>query len=194
MVGMSGNEQENDLLAGLDAFLAEHEAELIEFRRDLHAHPELAFNEHRTTRRVALRLAAAGLRPVILPKGTGLLVDIGSEQVPYTERPVVALRADLDALPMMDDKDVPYRSTVPGASHACGHDVHTTVLLGAGLFLAEQAAAGYLPGQVRLIFQPAEEVPGGALDVVAAGGIASVQRVFALHCDQRLDVGKLGTR
>ena len=189
---MADNEQGNDLLAGLDAFLAEHEAELIEFRRDLHAHPELAFNEHRTTQRVALRLAAAGLRPVILPKGTGMLVDIGSEQVPYTDRPVVALRADMDALPMADDKDVPYRSTVPDVCHACGHDVHTTVLLGAGLFLAEQAAAGQLPGRVRLVFQPAEEAAGGALDVLAAGGMASVGRIFALHCDPRLDAGQLG--
>jgi len=194
MVGMAGNEQDNDLLADLDVFLAEHEAELIEFRRDLHAHPELAFNEHRTTRRVALRLAAAGLRPVILPKGTGMLVDIGSEQVPYTERPVVALRADMDALPMTDDKDVPYRSTVPNVCHACGHDVHTTVLLGAGLFLAEQAAAGALPGRVRLVFQPAEEAAGGALDVLAASGMASVGRIFALHCDPRLDAGQLGVR
>src|SRR4051794_5929320 len=194
MVGMAGNEPGSDLLADLDAFLAEHEAEFIEFRRDLHAHPELAFNEHRTTRRVALRLAAAGLRPVILPKGTGLLVDIGSEQGPYTERPVVALRADMDALPMADVKDVPYRSTVPDACHACGHDVHTTILLGAGLFLAEQAAAGLLPGRVRLVFQPAEEAAGGALDVLAAGGIASVGRIFALHCDPRLDAGQLGVR
>src|SRR3989440_9695131 len=194
MVGMAGNEQDNDLLADLDVFLAEHEAELIEFRRDLHAHPELAFNEHRTTRRVALRLAAAGLRPVILPKGTGLLVDIGSEQVPYTQRPVVALRADMDALPLTDDKDVPYPSTLPGACHACGHDVHTTVLLGAGLFLAEQAAAGVLPGRGRLIFQPAEEAAGGALDVLAAGGVAAGGRVFALHCDPRLDAGQLGVR
>src|SRR5713226_2177590 len=113
-----------DVPAELDEFLAAHEAELIEFRRDLHAHPELGYHEHRTTRRVALRLAAAGLRPVILPKGTGMLVDIGSEQVPYTERPVVALRADMDALPMTDGKDVPYRSTVPNVCHACGHDVH----------------------------------------------------------------------
>src|ERR1700734_1785025 len=79
----------NDLLADLDVFLAEHEAELIEFRRDLHMNPELAFGEHRTTRRVALRLAAEGLRPVILPKGTGLLVDIvppnDAEQNPSPE-------------------------------------------------------------------------------------------------------------
>ena len=174
----------------------EHEDELIEFRRDLHAHPELANAEHRTTRRVALRLAAAGLRPVILPKGTGLTVDIGTldEQDAYTDRPVVALRADLDALPMTDEKDVPYRSTVPGACHACGHDVHTTVLLGTGLYLSEQSAAGLLPGRVRLIFQPAEEGATGALDVLAAGGIASVGRIFALHCDPRLDAGQLGVR
>src|SRR5690348_17502679 len=194
MVGMAGNEPGTDLLADLDAFLAEHEAELIEFRRDLHAHPELAFAEHRTTRRVALRLAAAGLRPVILPKGTGLLVDIGSEQVPHTDRQVVGLRADMDALPMTDVKDVLYRSTVPDACHACGHDVHTTVLLGTGLFLAEQAAAGVLPGRIRLIFQPAEESAGGALEVLAAGGMASVGRIFALHCDPRLDAGQLGVR
>ena len=184
----------NDLLADLGEFLAEHEAELIEFRRDLHAHPELANAEHRTTRRVALRLAAEGLRPVILPKGTGLIVDIGSEQDSDAERPVVALRADLDALPMTDEKDVPYRSTVPGVCHACGHDVHTTVLLGAGMFLARQAAAGLLPGRVRLVFQPAEEGVGGSLDVLAAGGIASVGRIFALHCDPRLDAGYLGVR
>ena len=179
-----------DMPGELDEFLAAHEAELIEFRRDLHAHPELGYHEHRTTRRVALRLAAAGLRPVILPKGTGMLVDIGTA----TDGPLVALRADLDALPISDEKQVPYRSTVPNVCHACGHDVHTTVALGAGLFLARQAAAGRLPGRVRLIFQPAEEVPGGALDVLAAGGIASADRIFAVHCDPRLDVGKVGTR
>src|SRR5713226_4691244 len=182
---------DRDMADDLDAFLAAHEAELIEFRRDLHAHPELGYHEHRTTRRVALRLAAAGLRPVILPKGTGMLVDVGNGA---HDGPLVALRADLDALPISDEKQVPYRSTVPNVCHACGHDVHTTVALGAGLFLARQAAAGRLPGRVRLIFQPAEEVPGGALDVLAAGGIASADRIFAVHCDPRLDVGKVGTR
>src|SRR2546421_2143487 len=107
MVGMAGNEQDNDLLADLDVFLAEHEAELIEFRRDLHAHPELAFNEHRTTRRVALRLAAAGLRPVILPKGTGMLVDIGSGQGSYTQPPVVAPPARMDAPPLTGRQGLP---------------------------------------------------------------------------------------
>jgi amidohydrolase len=182
---------DRDIPGELEEFLAAHEAELIEFRRDLHAHPELGYHEHRTTRRVALRLAAAGLRPVILPKGTGMLVDIGSEA---DGGPLVALRADLDALPVSDEKQVPYRSTVPNVCHACGHDVHTTVALGAALFLARQAAAGRLHGRVRMIFQPAEEVPGGALDVLAAGGIASADRIFALHCDPRLDVGKVGTR
>src|ERR1700733_15168303 len=188
--------EETDLAADLGAFLARHEDELIAFRRDLHAHPELANAEHRTTRRVALRLTAAGLRPVILPKGTGLTVDIGTlnDQDAYADQPVVALRADLDALPMTDEKDVPYRSTIPNACHACGHDVHTTVLLGTGLYLAERAAAGALPGRVRLIFQPAEEAASGALDVLAAGGIADVGRIFALHCDPRLDAGQLGVR
>jgi amidohydrolase len=181
----------HELPEELDEFLAAREDELIAFRRDMHAHPELGYHEHRATSRVAMRLAAAGLRPVVLPKGTGLIVDIGDER---SGGPLVALRADLDALPITDEKNVPYRSTVAGACHACGHDVHTTVLLGAGLFLADQASAGTLPGRIRLIFQPAEEVPGGALDVMAAGGIASVDRVFALHCDPRLDVGKVGTR
>jgi amidohydrolase len=182
---------EHDLEGELDAFLAGHEAELVEFRRDLHAHPEVGYHEHRTTQRVALRLAAAGLRPAILPKGTGLTVDIGGG---LADGPVVALRADLDALPISDEKNVPYRSVIAGACHACGHDVHTTILIGAGLFLARAAAAGALPGRVRLIFQPAEEVPGGAIDVLSAGGIASVDRIFALHCDPRLDLGKIGTR
>src|SRR5262244_2217922 len=181
----------HDLPEELDHFLATREEELIAFRRDLHAHPELGYHEHRTTSRVSLRLAAAGLRPVIMPKGTGLIVDIGDVSAGTS---LVALRTDLDALPINDEKNVPYRSTVPNVGHACGHDVHTSVLLGAGLFLAGQAAAGALPGRVRLIFQPAEEVPGGALDVMAAGGIASVDRIFAVHCNPRLDVGKVGTR
>ena len=179
----------HDLRAQLDVFLAEHEAEMIAFRRDIHANPELAYAEYRTTRQVAERLTRAGLRPVPLPKGTGLLVDVGPD-----DGPTIGLRADIDALPLADEKDVPFRSTVPGACHACGHDVHTTVLTGTGIFLAQQAAAGVLPGRVRLIFQPAEELPGGALDVLSAGGLTGVDRVFALHCDPAIEVGHVGLR
>jgi len=182
---------EHDLVGELDSFLGDHQGELIEFRRDLHAHPEVGYSEHRTTRRIALRLEAAGLHPAVLPKGTGVIADVGG--LPEDE-PAVALRADIDALPIADEKSVPYRSLNAGACHACGHDVHTSILLGAGLFLARAAAAGALPGKVRLIFQPAEEVAGGALDVLAAGGISSVDRVFALHCDPRLDAGRIATR
>jgi len=183
MVGMG-----DDLTAALDAFLARYETELIGFRRDLHAHPEPANAEHWTTRVVADRLAGAGLRPALLPRTTGLYADIGPGG------PRVALRADLDALPMNDEKGVPYRSAIAGMCHACGHDVHTAMLVGAGLFLAERAAVGLLPGGVRLIFQPAEETGSGAKDVIAAGALDSVGRIFALHCDPRLDAGLVGVR
>jgi amidohydrolase len=183
MVGMG-----DDLTEALDAFLARYETELIGFRRDLHAHPEPAYAEHRTTRQVADQLAGAGLRPVLLQESPGLYVDIG----PGESR--IALRADLDALPMHDEKGVPYRSTIPGMCHACGHDAHTAMLVGAGLFLAERAASGLLAEGVRLIFQPAEEAAGGAKSVIAAGVLDSVGRIFALHCDPRLDVGLVGVR
>jgi amidohydrolase len=182
---------ESDLVGELAAFLQDYQPELVEFRRDLHAHPEVGYAEHRTTRRIAMRLEDAGLRPSVLPKGTGVLCDIGGTG---DDAPAVALRADIDALPIADEKSVSYRSLNEGVCHACGHDVHTSILLGTGMFLAQAAAAGALPGKVRLIFQPAEEVPGGALDVLAAGGISSVDRIFALHCDPRLEVGTVGTR
>ncbi|PWV44811.1 MULTISPECIES: amidohydrolase [Nocardiopsis] len=181
--------QGRDLPEQLTAFLARHERELTGFRQDLHMHPELAFAEHRTTGRLAERLRQAGLAPRTLPRGTGLICDIGDGP-----GPMVALRADIDALPLTDEKDVPYRSTVPGVAHACGHDVHTTVLLATGIFLAQQDRAGALPGRVRLLFQPAEELPGGAVEVVRAGGMEGVDRVFALHCDPRQMVGKVGLR
>jgi amidohydrolase len=173
----------------LDAFLDDHEDRLIGFRRDLHMHPELGFDEHRTTKRIIEELTAVGLQPTVLPKGTGVICDIGP-----SDGPTVALRADIDALPLQDEKRVPYASTAARVCHACGHDVHTTVLLGAALFLARQAAEGLLPGRVRLLFQPAEEVAGGALSIMAAGGITDVDRIFALHCDPRFEVGQVGLR
>src|SRR4029079_10239821 len=109
--------------------------------------------------------------------------------------PLIALRADLDALPLTDVTPDPWRSQVHGVAHACGHDVHTTALLGAGLALAEVHDRGLLPGRVRLLFQPAEEVmPGGALHLMEKGALDEVERVFALHCDPGVDVGQVGLR
>lgn len=166
--------------------------ELIAFRRDVHMHPELGNQEFRTTAALKARLEAAGLAPRVLPAGTGLICDIGT---PDPRRPMLAIRADLDALPIPDVKTVAYRSTVANRAHACGHDVHTTTVLGAGLVLAELDRQGLLPNAVRLIFQPAEEVlPGGAADAVAVGVLDGVGRIIALHCDPRVDAGKIGLR
>ena len=182
--------EELSVVAELASKLAD---ELIEIRRDLHAHPELGRQEVRTTHVIHERLAAAGLSPVVLPGGAGVVCDVGSG-APGAR--TVALRADIDALPIDDEKrDVAYRSTVPGACHACGHDVHTAVLIGVGVVLAELATRGDLGGRVRLIFQPAEEsMPGGALDVIEAGALDGVDRIVALHCDPRQDVGTIGVR
>ncbi|MGH3097153.1 MAG: amidohydrolase [Streptosporangiales bacterium] len=185
----------------LDAFVEENNDALVAFRRDLHRHPELGNAERRTTALVVDRLRDAGLHPVVLSSGTGLVCDVGprggdsgSGGVEHSG-PRVALRGDIDALPLQDEKDVPYRSLVDGACHACGHDVHTTALLGAGLFLAAEAAAGGLTTGVRLLFQPAEEViPGGADAVVSEGVLDGVGRIFALHCDPALEVGRVGLR
>ncbi|HCA85404.1 MAG TPA: amidohydrolase [Streptomyces sp.] len=167
-------------------------AELIAFRRDLHMHPELGNQEFRTTAAVKARLERAGLEPHVLPGGTGLVCDIGTWD---GVRPFLALRADIDALPIPDTKTVSYRSTVPRRAHACGHDVHTTVVLGAGIVLAGLAREGRLPHPVRLIFQPAEEVlPGGAPDTIEAGVLEGVGRMLAVHCDPRVDVGRVGLR
>ncbi|MGW5419685.1 amidohydrolase [Streptomyces sp. NPDC003943] len=167
-------------------------AELIAFRRDLHMHPELGNQEFRTTAVLKARLEAAGLRPRVLPSGTGLVCDIGTWD---RGRPMLAIRGDLDALPIPDVKTVPYRSTEPNRAHACGHDVHTTATLGAGLVLAELDRQGRLPAAVRLIFQPAEEVlPGGAADAIENGVLDGVGRIIAVHCDPRVDAGKIGLR
>ncbi|KQU31183.1 amidohydrolase [Rhodococcus sp. BP-149] len=169
-----------------DAWIAAHGADLVTWRRRIHMHPELARQEFETTKFVAETLTAAGLSPVVLPSGSGVICDIGPAG------PRVALRADMDALPLTEFTGAEYSSTVPGVSHACGHDAHTTVLLATGLALASLDS---LPHGVRLIFQPAEEVmPGGALDMVAAGALESVSQIYALHCDPRLEVGRVGIR
>ncbi|MFG1603032.1 amidohydrolase [Actinoplanes sp. NPDC049265] len=187
--GTNVDEQPGPLPGRLDRLLAVRGADLVTFRRHLHAHPEPSFHEFETAALVVRELTAAGLKPELLPNGNGVLCDIG------TGDRVIAFRADLDALPLPDTKDVPYRSTVDNVTHACGHDVHTTVLLGLGLALAELERDGVLPGRVRLIFQPAEEhIPSGAPEVIAAGALKDVAAIFALHCYPQLPAGLVGVR
>lgn len=168
-------------------------AELTAFRRDLHMHPELGNQEFRTTAAIKDRLEKAGLKPKVLAVGTGVMCDVGEWD---GVTPMLALRADIDALPIPDTKaGVPYRSTVPDRAHACGHDVHTTSVLGAGLVLAGLDREGLLPHAVRLIFQPAEEVlPGGAVDAIESGVLEGVGRIIGVHCDPKVDVGRIGLR
>ncbi len=169
----------------------QHVAELIAFRRDLHTHPELGRGEVRTTAAIADRLETAGIRVRRL-RGTGLVADLGAPDPGQR----IALRADIDALPIREATGLDFASGTDGVSHSCGHDVHTTALLGAALALKKEegrlAAAGI---GARLVFQPAEELmPGGAEDVVAQDGLVGVDRIFALHCDPNLDAGQVGLR
>jgi amidohydrolase len=186
--GLGSAALSNPVAAGQEAvegWLAEHTVDLVHWRRHIHANPELSRTEFATTEFVSSWMIKAGLSPQPLPGGTGLICDIGPDG------PRIGLRADMDALPLQEFTGLSFASTVPGVSHTCGHDAHTAILLGTALALADAD----LPQGVRLVFQPAEEVmPGGAIDVVATGAMEGVERIFALHCDPRLEVGRVGVR
>src|SRR6476661_4931529 len=171
--------------------VGEHVPELVAMRRDLHTHPELGRGEIRTTALIAERLERAGIGVRRL-RGTGLVADLGATDPAHR----IALRADIDALPIREQTGLEFASQTDGVSHACGHDVHTTALIGAALALRSIEERLVTAGiGVRLVFQPAEEVmPGGAEDVVAQDGLVGVDRIFALHCDPALDVGQVGLR
>ncbi|MDT0213449.1 amidohydrolase [Rothia sp. ARF10] len=180
-----------DTLSALGASVASSLPELLDIRRDLHAHPELSRQETRTTGLVAARLEQAGIRVRRL-SGTGLVADLGADQPAYR----VALRADMDALPVQESTGLPFASVTDGVTHACGHDVHVAALLGAMLALKEHEQVLLERGTaVRAIFQAAEEViPGGALEAIAQGVMEGVDAIFAVHCDPSLDVGQVGLR
>ena len=163
--------------------------ELRDLRRDLHAHPELAWHEERTTDAVVSMLEKGGVEHKRL-NGSGVVAEVGTPG-----RPIVALRADLDGLPLEDTTTDPWRSKRSGVAHACGHDVHTSALVGAALALQNLHAESPLPVRVRLLFQPAEEImPGGAHKVIDADALEGVDRIFAVHCDPSVDVGRVGLR
>lgn len=171
----------------INDWLGENLDQVIAWRREIHAAPELSMEEFATTAKVVDVLRGAGLAPTVLPKGTGVVCDIGP-----ADRPRIGLRADLDALPIPEQTGLPFASRVDGVAHACGHDAHTAMLMGVGCLLA---SVDDLPYGARLIFQAAEEVmPGGALDALDAGVTDGLAQIFALHCDPHLQVGTVGLR
>jgi amidohydrolase len=166
--------------------------ELVALRRDFHKHPELSFQEHRTAGVVANHLRELGFQVQERVGRTGVLGDLENGS-----GPVVALRADMDALPIQEEADHDYGSTVPGVMHACGHDVHMTGLLGAARLLAQDRSEGRLPnGRIRLLFQPSEESAdeegkSGATRMIEDGAMDGVEAVAGLHVGAHLPFGKI---
>jgi amidohydrolase len=175
-------------MSGTRAFTPADVEEMVAFRRDLHAHPEIAFEETRTATRVAERLRALGLEPRTGVGRTGVVATVQGARPGRT----VLLRADMDALPIQEENEAPYRSQIPGRMHACGHDCHVAGLLGVAKQLVREAPT--LAGAVRLCFQPAEEQGGGALGMIADGVLRDprVEAAFGVHVWQDLEVGKVG--
>ena len=177
-----------DIAALITQVVDENADDLVLLRRDLHAHPERSWEELRTTRLCAHRLAGLGWTVTPMPR-SGLVAELGEG-----ER-TVALRADMDALPVADETADPWASTVDGVAHACGHDAHVACLLGAAQAITELHRNGMLGGRIRLVLQPAEEtMPGGALHLINQGVLDGVERIFALHADPTVDVGHVGLR
>lgn len=163
--------------------------ELVAIRRDLHAHPELGFEERRTAGIVADVLRDLGLDPRTGVGRTGVVADLVGSQ----PGPTILLRADMDGLPVQEQSDHPYRSRQDGRMHACGHDGHVAMLLGAARLLTPGAAT--MPGRVRFLFQPAEELPpGGALAMMDEGVLDGVDAALGLHLWNPLTVGTVGVR
>ncbi|MEK4106157.1 amidohydrolase [Paenibacillus sp. FSL R10-2791] len=161
--------------------------QLIEVRRNLHREPELAYEEFKTTTKLREWLTQANIHILDLPLQTGLIAEIGQGH-----GPIVAIRCDIDALPIEEQTELSFASEIPGKMHACGHDFHTATILGAALLL--KARESELPGKVRVLFQPAEETGHGAESVLASGGLQDVAAIFGLHNSPDLPTGAFGTR
>jgi len=164
--------------------------EMINFRRDLHRHPELSQHEVVTTQRIQRILTSAGIKSTFISGNVGVIAQVSGKHPGGT----FALRADIDALPVREQTNLPFASEIPEVMHACGHDVHTAVLAGTALTLAQYADR--LHGNVRLIFQSSEEKLGGAIAAIKAGALDSpkVKNIVALHCWPDLDAGTIGLR
>lgn len=163
------------------------QGKLEEIFQDFHRYPEISTKEFRTTKKIKEYLTEWGVKLIALPLPTGVLAQIGTGN-----RPVAALRCDLDALPVQEETGLPYASEVSGCMHACGHDFHMTSVLGTALLLKERESQ--LKGTVRLIFQPSEEVNEGAVPVLRTGLLGDVSEYYGIHADPEIDAGTLGIR
>ena len=178
------------MLHKIKQIVAESSADLIQWREHIHAHPELSFKEYNTASFVAQRLKEMDVPYTSDVAGTGLVALIKGKN---PSNKCIALRADLDALPIQEENDIACKSTIDGIMHACGHDVHTTCLLGAAKVLNSLKAE--FEGTIKLIFQPGEEVlPGGASMMIAEGVLENpkVDEIYALHVLPSMDAGKVG--
>ncbi len=174
-----------EILRGIEA----RTAEMIDLRRDLHRHPELSFQEHRTAAIVAERLKASNLDEVTTGVGkTGVVGVIKGGKPGKT----LLLRADMDALPILEDVDVSYKSTTDGVMHACGHDGHVAIALAVASLLAEKRE--HLAGTIKFAFQPAEEIVGGAKPMIDDGVMVGVDAAIGLHLGNDIPTGLLGLR
>lgn len=181
--------------------LIQHEiSDLIAIRRDLHAHPEIGYEEQRTSQVVQRELKEAGVDfKAGLAGGTGVMAHMPGNG--SASSPAIGLRADMDALPILEQSGLPYASTTPGKMHACGHDGHTTILIGAARVLSKIAKQnGGLPRPVSFVFQPAEEGGAGGQKMVQEGCLSGkiigppIENMFGLHGWPRLPQGVVGTR
>ncbi|WP_298841159.1 amidohydrolase [Clostridium sp.] len=164
------------------------EKKLIDIRHNFHKNPELSNEEFETTKTLRKLLNEAQIRVLNLPLETGLVAEITGDR----EGPIIAIRGDIDALPIFEETDLGYKSQVIGKMHACGHDFHASVILGAAYLLKQQEST--LEGTVRIIFQPAEELGHGAEKVIESGGLSNVAAIFGLHSAPDLEVGSFGTK
>lgn len=177
----------------LDAALAARTDDMVALRRHLHMNPEPSGEEDATSLHLYQELSGLGMDVKLGPEGKGVLVDSTGDAA---DRPRIAARADIDALRIQDQKDVPYRSHKPGLMHACGHDAHTAMLFTAVACLHELAQRRELPWPVRWrgIFQPSEETASGAVQMIAAGAMEDVDAVLGLHVDPTRQTGQIGLR
>jgi amidohydrolase len=161
---------------------------IIDTRRDIHQHPELAFDEHRTSKLVAERLQLLGIDVQTGVGKTGVVGTLKGNRHGKT----IALRADMDALPIQETNDIPYKSQNAGIMHACGHDGHTAMLLGTAEALSKQADK--LKGTVKLLFQPAEEGQGGARYMIEDGALDGIDEIYGIHLWNYQKYGTLGVK